>query len=270
MAAPKKPQIEETTIDQLIPDSANLNRGTERGNYMIERSIRELGWGRPIVVDKNNQIIGGNHAAEVAGQLGFEKVKIIETSGDEIVVHRRVDLDLSTDDPKARLLSIADNRASQVSLNWDASGLAEVAAMTPDLGWFFQKNELDLLQGLVEAPAGGAVAPLPVNPPMAATPAWAKGSDDEEDDEQWGDEDALENGPEEEEEEEEDAPAPAADVSRTSSALAIVLTPQEMRQWRKAKDQLGYTRDKAALLALVQQYLEQIEPASGEEVPDED
>ena len=264
--APKDSKIEEATIDKLIPDSANLNLGSERGNYMIERSIRELGWGRPIVVDKNNQIIGGNHAVEVAGQLGFEKVKIIETSGDEIVVHRRVDLDLSTDDPKARLLSIADNRASQVSLNWDATGLAEIAAMTPDLSWFFQKNELDLLQGLVEPPTQSAAAP--VNPPMATTPEWAKGrDDDEEDDEEggWGDEEALENEPEE-----ADEPVPAADVARASTALAIVLTPVEMRQWRKAKDQLGYGRDKAALLALVQQYLEQIEPASGEAVEDED
>jgi hypothetical protein len=261
MSSAKKPQFEETTIDQLIPDSANLNKGTERGNYMIERSIRELGWGRPIVVDKNNHIIGGNHAAEVAGQLGFEKVKIIETSGDEIVVHRRMDLDLSTDDPKARLLSIADNRASQVSLNWDASGLAEIAASTPDLGWFFQKNELDLLQGLVEPPAESTA--LPTNPAMATAPEWAKGTDDEED---WGDEEALENEPEEEEEDDEPAPA---DIGR-STALAIVLTAQEVRQWRKAKDQIGYTRDKAALMALVQQYLEQIEPATGEEVPDED
>jgi len=269
MAAPKKPQIEETTIDQLIPDSANLNRGTERGNYMIERSIRELGWGRPIVVDKNNQIIGGNHAAEVAGQLGFEKVKIIETSGDEIVVHRRVDLDLSTDDPKARLLSIADNRASQVSLNWDASGLAEAAAMTPDLGWFFQKNELDLLQGLVEAPAGGAVAPLPVNPPMAATPAWAKGSDDEEEEEdpdvRWpgempedDDEEGADTAPEEEEERNE--------AAKATRALPIVLNAAEYRSWRKAKDQLGVERDKVALLKLVQRYLEEIEPAASSEL----
>lgn len=261
----KDSQFEETTIDKLVPDSGNLNLGSERGNYMIERSIRELGWGRPIVVDKNNQIIGGNHAVEVAGQLGFEKVKIIETSGDEIVVHRRLDLDLSQDDPKARLLSIADNRASQVSLHWDASGLAEIAAMTTQLDWFFHKNELDLLQGLVEPPTESTK--LPTNPEMATSPAWAKGRDeDDEDDEDWGDSEALENEPE---------PEPAAteqpvDLARSSTALAIVLTPQELRQWKNAKAQLGYTRDKAALLALIQQYLEQIEPASGEEVPDED
>jgi hypothetical protein len=269
MSSAKKPQFEETTIDQLIPDSANLNKGTERGNYMIERSIRELGWGRPIVVDKNNHIIGGNHAAEVAGQLGFEKVKIIETSGDEIVVHRRMDLDLSTDDPKARLLSIADNRSSQVSLNWDASGLAEIAASTPDLGWFFQKNELDLLQGLVEPPTESTA--LPTNPEMATSPAWAKGSDDED----YGDEDnddelvaenaglerMLNAGAEEEEEEDEPEVLAGRPVP-----LPIVLLPSEMRQWRKAKEQLGYSRDKAAFLAMVQQYLEQIEPATESEI----
>lgn len=262
--APKDSKIEEATIDQLIPDSANLNLGSERGNYMIERSIRELGWGRPIVVDKNNQIIGGNHAIEVAGQLGFEKVKIIETSGDEIVVHRRVDLDLSTDDPKARLLSIADNRASQVSLNWDATGLAEIAAMTPDLSWFFQKNELNLLQGLVEPPSSSAASP--VNPPMATTPEWAKGRDDdeEEDDE---DPDVRWPGemPEVDDDEEEEA-VEVNEAAKASRALPIVLNAAEYRSWRKAKDQLGVERDKVALLKLVQRYLEEIEPAAASEL----
>jgi hypothetical protein len=123
---------------------------------------------------------------------------------------------------------------------------------------------LDLLQGLVEPPAESSS--LPTNPVMATSPEWARGKDDDDEDD-WGDEDALENDPEDDEDE---VPAPAVDLSRSSSALAIVLTPQELRQWKSAKDQLGYSRDKAALLALVQQYLEQIEPASGEEVPDED
>ena len=261
--APKDSKIEEATIDKLIPDSANLNLGSERGNYMIERSIRELGWGRPIVVDKNNQIIGGNHAVEVAGQLGFEKVKIIETSGDEIVVHRRVDLDLSTDDPKARLLSIADNRASQVSLNWDATGLAEIAAMTPDLSWFFQKNELDLLQGLVEPPAQSAAAP--VNPPMAASPEWAKGREDDDED----DEDPDVRWPGEMPEDDDDGEEEAVEVNeaaKASRALPIVLNAAEYRSWRKAKDQLGVERDKVALLKLVQRYLEEIEPAAASEL----
>lgn len=260
----KDSQFEETTIDKLVPDSGNLNLGSERGNYMIERSIRELGWGRPIIVDKNNQIIGGNHAVEVAGQLGYEKVKIIETSGDEIVVHRRLDLDLSQDDPKARLLSIADNRASQVSLHWDASGLAEIAAMTTQLDWFFHKNELDLLQGLVEPPTESSK--LPTNPQMATSPAWAHGSDDDEDDDEdpdvrWPGEMPSSKVPDDPDEEED-----VNEAAKASRALPIVLNAAEYRSWRKAKDQLGVERDKVALLKLVQRYLEEIEPAKSSEL----
>jgi hypothetical protein len=194
--------------------------------------------------------------------MGLTKVKVVETSGDEVIIHKRMDLD--PDDTKTKLLGLADNRISQLNWNVDVSGLAELAAMDSRVMDFYSANELDLLQGLVEPPAESSS--LPTNPVMATSPEWARGKDDDDEDD-WGDEDALENDPEDDEDE---VPAPAVDLSRSSSALAIVLTPQELRQWKSAKDQLGYSRDKAALLALVQQYLEQIEPASGEEVPDED
>ncbi len=49
-----------TTIDDLTPDVRNANLGTERGRYMLEQSIREVGAGRSIVV-----------AAEQTGRLCF-------------------------------------------------------------------------------------------------------------------------------------------------------------------------------------------------------
>ena len=251
-------------LSDFRPDPGNLNKGTERGVGRLEKSLQDYGFGRPILAANDGTIVAGNHTLEAAAALGFTKVKVVETSGDEVIIHKRLDLD--PEDPKAKLLGLADNRVSQLNWNVDVTGLAELAALDSSVLDFYSQNELNLLQGLVEPPAQSAAAP--VNPPMATTPEWAKGrDDDEEDDEEggWGDEEALENEPEE-----ADEPVPAADVARTSTALAIVLTPVEMRQWRKAKDQLGYGRDKAALLALVQQYLEQIEPASGEAVEDED
>ena len=41
-----------TRISQLLPDDRNANRGTERGNAFIERSLREYGMGRSILIDK--------------------------------------------------------------------------------------------------------------------------------------------------------------------------------------------------------------------------
>jgi hypothetical protein len=42
--------------------------------------------------------------------------------------------------------------------------------------------------------------------------------------------------------------------------LAIVLSPQEFRLWRQAKDQLGYSTDRSALLKLAQDFLDQVQP----------
>ena len=44
--------------------------------------------------------------------------------------------------------------------------------------------------------------------------------------------------------------------------LAIVLEPDEMRDWREVKKQLGYSRDKAALLKLATEYLNQVRAAA--------
>lgn len=44
--------------------------------------------------------------------------------------------------------------------------------------------------------------------------------------------------------------------------LAIVLEPDEMRDWREAKKQLGYSRDKAALMKLTTEYLNQTRAAA--------
>jgi ParB-like chromosome segregation protein Spo0J len=48
------------------------------------------------------------------------------------------------------------------------------------------------------------------------------------------------------------------DVIDQSVALAIVLTPQEMAQWRAAKAELGYSKDKTAFWKLVADHLEKV------------
>jgi ParB-like chromosome segregation protein Spo0J len=60
-------------------------------------------------------------------------------------------------------------------------------------------------------------------------------------------------GEEEQEEEPEDEPPMDQGI-----ALAIVLSPQEMLQWRKAKAEIGYSTDKAALWKLVTDLLEEV------------
>jgi ParB-like chromosome segregation protein Spo0J len=48
------------------------------------------------------------------------------------------------------------------------------------------------------------------------------------------------------------------DVIDRSMALAIVLTPEEMAQWREAKAELGYSKDKTAFWQLVTTYLGEV------------
>ena len=45
---------------RLTPDRHNMNRGTERGLQLLEKSLRDYGAGRSILVDKAGNVIAGN------------------------------------------------------------------------------------------------------------------------------------------------------------------------------------------------------------------
>ena len=92
---------------------------------MIEKSFRELGAGRSILLDKNNRIIAGNKSQQAAIATGITKVRIVDTEGDEIVAVRRRDVDL--DSKLGRELAFADNATQQVSLAWDEAELQQAA-----------------------------------------------------------------------------------------------------------------------------------------------
>ena len=59
-------QTEVVDIRDIIPDDYNFNKGTDKGREMIEKSFRELGAGRSILLDKNNRIIAGNKSQQAA------------------------------------------------------------------------------------------------------------------------------------------------------------------------------------------------------------
>lgn len=136
-------KIKKIKITELTPDPNNANLGTERGRAMLEKSIQELGFGRSLVVDKHGRIIAGNKSHEVAGASGFDEVIVIETDGTKAIAIQRTDLDLATDD-KAKLLAIADNRSSEVSLKWDTEVLLDLDQEI-DLSGFFTDDELNEL-----------------------------------------------------------------------------------------------------------------------------
>ena len=84
------------SLDDLQPDPLNANRGTDRGREALRRSLHTYGAGRSIVIDKRGRILGGHKTVEQAKHLGLP-VTVVPTTGQELVVVQRVDLDARTD-----------------------------------------------------------------------------------------------------------------------------------------------------------------------------
>lgn len=125
-------------ISDLQLDPNNANKGTKRGAKLLVNSLDRFGAGRSILIDRNGKIIAGNQTVKNAGVAGIEDVIVIESDGTKLVAVQRTDLDLN--DPKARELAIADNRAGEMGLAWDASVLADAGDL--DLQPFFTDAEL--------------------------------------------------------------------------------------------------------------------------------
>ncbi len=136
---------ENRKLSELIPDHANANKGTERGRYALEASLRQYGAGRSILLDKNGRIIAGNKTAEVAADVGLDDVLIVQTDGTKIVAVQRTDLDI--DSPEGRGLAYADNRVGELSLSWDAEQVLADLNAGMDLSGLFFDFEIDRLLG---------------------------------------------------------------------------------------------------------------------------
>lgn len=108
-------------LSDLIPDDKNFNKGTEFGQHLIEKSLRENGAGRSILLDKNNRIIAGNKTTENAANIDMDDVIIVETDGTKLVAVKRTDIDL--DSEQGRQMALADNATSAANLEWDEDQL---------------------------------------------------------------------------------------------------------------------------------------------------
>ena len=117
--------VKEAKLKDLIQDDRNLNAGTERGQQLIEKSLREFGAGRSILLDKNNRIIAGNKTHKNAELAGLDDVIIVETDGTKLVAVKRTDVDLDT--KKGRKMALADNATVKADLAWNTEELNAVA-----------------------------------------------------------------------------------------------------------------------------------------------
>ena len=117
-------KLKQAKVSDLTFDDKNFNKHTEFGMSLIEKSLRNNGAGRSILIDKNNRIIAGNGVVETAAQIGLEDVQIVETDGTKIIAVKRTDIDL--DSQQGREMALADNATGAADLQWDAEAIAEV------------------------------------------------------------------------------------------------------------------------------------------------
>lgn len=123
---PKKDaRIRVAKVDEIVPDDKNFNMGSAEGEEMLERSLKKLGAGRSILIDKNNRAIAGNKTVEAFKKSGGQKVIIVDADPDTLVAVRRSDLDL--DSREGREMALADNQTSAVNYVPDEELISAVA-----------------------------------------------------------------------------------------------------------------------------------------------
>lgn len=126
MEEQNKVNIEVVSVDDLIQDDHNFNKGTEQGQQLIERSFRECGAGRSVFIDKDNRLVGGNKAQKGFKAAGKKRVVIVDSDPDTLVAVRRKDVSL--DSAEGRRMALLDNLTTQVNLAWDPSEIEAVGS----------------------------------------------------------------------------------------------------------------------------------------------
>lgn len=105
-------------IKDLKQDKRNYRKHNQKNLSLIKKSVNDVGLGRSIVIDNENEIICGNGLVSTLDK--DTPIKVIETDGSELVVVKRTDL--ATDDAKRKQLAVMDNSTSDSS-EWDLNGL---------------------------------------------------------------------------------------------------------------------------------------------------
>ena len=128
------------SISTLKQDPKNARKRTAQSKHLIQESLNRYGAARSIVIDETNRILAGNGTVEGAKAAGINKVRIIETDGDEIIAVRRTGLS----EHEKIGLALADNRTSDLS-EWDAEMLHNLSQEQDIAPWFSEDDIAELL-----------------------------------------------------------------------------------------------------------------------------
>lgn len=105
-------------IKDLTFDKHNYNRGTLKGDKLLDKSIRKFGYRQPAVIDKHGNIVAGNKRIAKAGELGIEEVQIIKGDPNKITVIQFDDFDLENDN-NTKEYALADNITAKENIDID-------------------------------------------------------------------------------------------------------------------------------------------------------
>ena len=154
-------QIEMRPLDVLIPYARNAKQHSDVQVAQIAASIREFGWGAPILVDGQNNVIAGHGRLLAARKLGLAEVPVVPMA--------------HLTDIQRRALILADNKIGE-NADWDAELLGLELAGLMEAGFDleltgFSAEEWDALiagdedvkEGLTDEDAVPEVEEVPIS-----------------------------------------------------------------------------------------------------------
>ncbi len=141
-----EPIVRKRKISDYKLDHSNANKGTERGDWMLEQSVRKHGPARSAVSAADDSIPAGNGTLEAMMDAGIEDVIEVETDGSQMVIVKRRDWQ-SVDDPQARSYAYYDNRTSELRLDWNVDQLLADVQEGFDFDGLFYEDELERILG---------------------------------------------------------------------------------------------------------------------------
>lgn len=169
-AAAAAVRVEMRPVDALIPYARNAKQHSDAQVAQIAASIREFGWGAPILVDGRNNVVAGHGRLLAARKLGMTEVPVVPMA--------------HLTDTQRRALILADNKIGE-NAAWDDELLGIELTELKDAGFDlaltgFTAEEWDALIAGGEATQEGltdddAVPEVPEDPVSRPGDIWLLG-----------------------------------------------------------------------------------------------
>ena len=96
-------------IKSLTLDKNNARKHSGENIQAIKRSLEAFGQQKPIVIDRDGEVVAGNGTLVAAKELGWKQIEVVETE---------------LDHKEAAAFAIADNRSAELA-TWDDETLAK-------------------------------------------------------------------------------------------------------------------------------------------------